>query len=373
MPTPSNGSISFTDIENEFKRVDGAPSSVSEYCGRPGSSAGVPYGILGVPTAGLVSFSNLRGKTAHVSASKAIAVFKASFGNTPVLITRDSGAANSGTNANYPLLHYNPAVYNASQGGAGNGNLTTEDKTPLLTLNKTGLDEDALVSEQNTVIFMQTGKGGRSGEWNYTGNGISGFLVNGVGVSVVVENDGTIIHAAGRPGAGNICNSSCRTDVAIHNQSAGKTLRDLNDAEYSVTVRDWNGNIGGSQSNTCCHGVVIVFPGKWQRISATLSGLNAGNFTLGPYEIAVVTNAQDGPTSNLVAAPYTLTQSSGSAAASITPIFFAQATQGARYTLGIYLNETASSGTYTLAQAKYTPYVQIFKFVGDGYMTSLIV
>ena len=59
MPTPSNGSISFTDIENEFKRVDGAPSSVSEYCGRPGSSAGVPYGILGVPTAGLVSFSNL--------------------------------------------------------------------------------------------------------------------------------------------------------------------------------------------------------------------------------------------------------------------------------------------------------------------------
>ena len=373
MPTPSNGVISFTDIEAEFKRVDGAPSSISEYCGRAGSSAGVPKGIQGVATAGQVLFSELRGKTAHVSASKAINVFKASFGSTPVLITRDSGASNSGANANYPLLHYNPAVYNASQGGAGNGNLITEDKTPTLTLNKTGLDEDALISEQNTVIFMQTGKGGRSGEWNFTGNGISGFLVNGSAVSLVVENDPGAIHAAGRPGAGNICNSSCRTDVAIHNQPIGKTLRDLNSAQYSVTVRDWNGNVGGSDSNTCCHGVVMVFPGKWQRISATLSETNAGNFTLGPYEIAVVTNAQNGPNSNLVAAPYTLTRTAGTAAATITPVFFGQATQGARYTLAVYLNETANSGTYTLANAKYTPYVQIFKFVGDGYMTSLIV
>ena len=376
MPTPSQGAISFTDIEAEFKRVNGAPSAISEYSGRPGSSAEVASGVEGVATSGPVSFSDFRGKTAHLSASKAISVFKNSFGTTPVKLLRSAGTSNAGgVNATYKLLFYNPAVYNSSEGGANDGNLQPEDRTITLNVNKTEIDEDALVTRGNTVVFIQSGKGGAPGQWNYSGNSIIDFAINGLLVTPVFEEDAPgKIHAAGYPNQG-ITNSPCRTCTAVYNQPLTSTLQSLNSASFKNTGRDWNGNDGGGNSNTTTHRITLVLPGRWQRYSNTLYGVGAGSIALGPYEIAIVTNAQDGPSSNVGAAPYTLSRSSGSSSApsTITPVFFGELYQWTRYTFGIYLNETEYSATYNLASAKYAPYVQIFKFIGDGYMTSLIV
>ena len=394
MPTPSSGQISMLNITNEFGILGGQPTALGEYCGRAGSDPSLTFGIEGVSTTGQVAFSDLYNRTAHASAKKILSVIRASFGGSSVL--RSITSCDGSTSNRYPLLFFNPAVYNATCGGAGNGNLTAEDTAVYLTninqISDAGVsEEDVKVSRGATIIFLGVGQATPSTLGGYyTGDRIrlgtatgslptnvagyyrlaSGATTNITNSMLTVNDDPGIDHGVGTASGRSYYNATCKTATTIFNLPMTNSFSQLLEAGWDRRGPDWNGNNGSSQSDTMNSGITFVIPGRWQRISSTLHATSGGTMTLGPYEIAIVTNAIS--TSTSPTPPYTVSQTSGTAASSITPIWATWMNFGCYISCSIYMNETSGTGTYNIAATGYRPLVQIFRFQGDGYCSSVL-
>lgn len=368
MPTPSTGSISVGNLETEFGTVDGRPSGVGEYCGRAGSFSGTSLGIEGVATTGAVAFSQLRGKTAHATPLKIINDLRASFGGGTII---------GGGNAyrSFPLACLQPTT---------DGNIPESHKNPLVNFNVSTLDEDTRICRSNTIIYLCSGKCKNIGDYGTGTVGttpltpylrISDFKLNGLAVTpqdLSIDLTWGVDHGAGNRGDSyNSFNRTAKTSMAVYTAPQNLLLSQCASAQFFAGGAFWNGNLGSSDSDSLHQRFILMLPNRWQRVSSILYPVNTGSMTLGPYDIAIVTNAGPGNTPNnnpikMESAPLI----SGSGAATLTPIFYSIVDFFGRSSIGVYGNTSNSTATYDLATAGYAPYVSIFRFVGDGYMTS---
>jgi hypothetical protein len=373
MPTPSSGSISVGNLETEFGAVDGRPSAIGEYTGRAGSFSGTSLGIEGVPTTGAVAFSQLRGKTAHATPAKIITDLRSSFGGNTTI-------APGNTYKSYPLLCLQPT---------SDGNIPGSHVSPIVNFNTAwaGFDEDTRMCRNNTIIYLCTGKCKNIGQYGTgTGSGttitpylrIKDFKFNGLGISpqdLSVDLTWGVDHGAGnRGGSSNSFNANAKTCMAVFTTPSATPFTSCSSAQFTADGAFWNGNYGSSDSDSLHQRMILMLPNRWARVSSTLYAVGTGSMTLQPYDIAVVTTAGPGletgyAPAKMAAAP----RVSGGGATVLNPIFGSVVDWFGRSVIGVYANESNSTTTYDLSTDSYAPYVSIFRFAGDGYMTSRVV
>jgi hypothetical protein len=168
------------------------------------------------------------------------------------------------------------------------------------------IDEDIIACRNNTVVYLVTGKGkgyGSGEEATSTGM-ISTFKLNG---KSVVPSDMSVLLTGGSVHSGsnqghkwNSNNVAQRTCMAVHSVPSTLTIRDIKTASFRLTRHKWNGNTNGSDKDHLHHGIILLIPNRWERISSTMYGSGKGTMTLGPYDIAIVTSAATGWGSDIV-------------------------------------------------------------------------
>jgi hypothetical protein len=334
MPTPSVGSISVSNLEAEFAKVDGRPSGIGEYTGRAGSFSGTSLGIEGTSTVGPIAFSDLRGRTAHANPEKIINTLFDSFGTSarkyyaqlPALsFIQDHIYGNTvftGTTQPYEsdtfgytgpqaIIEYGGNLHRgfpfAYVNTTTDGNIPASHVSPKVSFNTVGFDEDVLACRDNTVVYLATGKCKTIGQYGTGTNGntpvsptlrINDFKFNDSQITpqdLSVALTWGVDHGAGNRGAKyNSFNTTAKTCMAVYTTPNALSLAQCLSAQFTAGGAFWNGNYGSKDSDSLYQKFMLLLPNRWERVSSTLYSVGSGVMTLQPNDIAVVTNAGPG-------------------------------------------------------------------------------
>lgn len=419
MPTPTNGQISISNIESEFGKLDGNPSSISEYRnGTPNSfgGGGTVFGIRGVPRTGQVAFSDFRNKIARATPQKVINALRVGL-NSGII----SDVGNS--SYTYGLAGVLGAVDNR-------GGTSVAFTTNFTTSN---LDEDVRACEGNTVIYMILGKSSSPTQtvqsMRINGQAISNHvniippntqnsdyygdtLYSGQGNANVqgAYVTSTIDTRSGFKPIGDYAsfNYSVKSSLAVAHETLGfgnasgaknppRALPFVTSA-YLATPGGWQG-CGGGDCDSQVQAAMFLIPNRWVLKSYARLDAAAPTFTLAPYEIAIVSYAVNYSGNTFTDYPPLPTPVAGSFSFSGLPPTLTRLFTSRQFCRGMscivmYANDYESSVTYSLGDSTlfpgfgvvtggglgYLPVVYIFSMVstgfaegypgGDGYLSS---
>lgn len=405
MPTPISGQISISNIESEFGKLDGNPSSISEYrTGTPNQvgGGGTVFGIRGVPRAGQVAFSNFRNKIARATPQKVIDSLKVGLGGGTI-----SGVGNS--YFSFGLAGVKGAVDNSGGNFEFSTNFTTSN-----------LDEDVRACEGNTVVYLTLGKSSSGTEAIY------GLQINGAAVNTPDVGGGTEFTGTGNPNVqGGIVTStidtrsgfrpvgeypsfnySVKSSLAVAYDTLGlpnpndglgasknppRSLSSVSSARM-VNGGAWRG-YGGGDTDSQVQSAMLLIPNRWVLRTYGLYTEPAPSFQLGPYEIAIVCYAIN----NYTDYPPLPVKIGNNGPTNPTRLFMSRQNARGQTVFVVYANESNEMPIYSLGNSTlfpgysvvtgggsgYIPVVYIFSMTfnnggsnypgGDGYLSSRVV
>jgi hypothetical protein len=177
MPTPS-GTISLLDIQNEFG--GSSPISLSEYY----ALAGFVPGGQGVPSSGVISFNDLRGKTKIFDLS-------AASGTTLYNINVRTALVGAGWDGSSPAIYRIPATTYITSASTANPALLVAGSFP-----------NGITIVNSGYILGRGGNGGSSGGGSGAAGGTALRVEYIVGQKCNIDNKGTIAGGGGGGGGG---------------------------------------------------------------------------------------------------------------------------------------------------------------------------
>jgi len=226
MATPSSGTISLLNVQNEFGGA--VPVSINAYY----------KADLNVPTSGAISLNDLRGKTRHATKTEISRWF-------------------SSTNGVYRRVLNNNTRNVVSITAASNGNnigTFTATFTPNTILNEFNGsfqgEENLKNCVENTVVWFSAGDG-RSGTAT-----MSAFKINGVTVTPTFDSKGYV----------SLGNSSSLSQFSVAYTSPTSRFTTITSATATHPT-------GGGDNQQC--GGAFIIPGKWNA-TTTIAGHQTG-------------------------------------------------------------------------------------------------
>jgi hypothetical protein len=360
MPIPSTGQVSVSAVEAEYGKLAGRPSGIAEYS-RP--STGVPNAAEGITLTGQVKFSDFRGKIAHPDARECGAILTRGisqhpFGGSPI------GSVYGGAQSvrQFALAAGQVAWDNTDGRFTITSNFSTSASGAA---SATGfLGQKGGEAEQNTVIWVAVGKANGFTQLTQT-------RVNGVAVTPSYYPP-TIDTGSGFLPVGDYAsfNFTAKASIAAYTTPPGQPITSIISASHRQP-ENFSGQ-GDGDKDTASHAGIFLLPNKWQPIASILFNENAGILEIGGFDVAVV--AWAGNNSPAYPSIPFETTSAGVAVGggvSLNRLYQSQLSSRGFTAISLYFNPSPSTKYFSFANPTWRAYVTLFRFVGDGYLTSL--
>ena len=335
MTTPSSG-ISLNDVQTEFGGSN--PIGVNEYY----------KADIGVPTGGVITLSDLRGKTRHATKTQ-IANWFASPNGVYRRGLNDSGAIGT------PVVKYASVV--------NGGDLLSETYlfTPNNILDPNGFAANLKHCVENTVVWFFGGDGGG------VSSAITGHQINGNGVTITPTYNTRVNSQAPTPNSYAVCQFSVYNTALTPSVGTSGRLTGITSASCIFPA------LGGDNQQV---GGAFLLPGKWTAVVPYAGFVVSGDpVTLNHGDICLVGWASNGDPGGDVPFSGTLNMPLSNVAGNILPNFvFAKRWYGCTGVL-FYANLSGATRTYTLPSTgpgATTPgtfhrHYMILKFAPDQY------
>lgn len=363
MPTPSTGQISIGNIETEYGKLAGRPSGIGEYSR---SSTGAPNAAEGIPITGEVKFSDFRGKIAHPDARECGAILTRGilqhpFGGSAI----GSVWSHSGQTSvkNFALACGRSAVDNSNGNFSTTANFSTSVSGSTSATGFLGIKGGE--AEQNTVVWVAIGKANGNPAKLYD------TRVNGIAVTpnyspAAIDTGSGYLPVGDYPSF----NYTAKASIAAYNTSAGQLITSVLNASHTQPT-NMNGQ-GSGDRDSHSHASIFLLPNRWQAVSSTLFGVSAGVVEIGAFDVVVVAWAGN-ESQSYPSVPFE-SNSGGTAingGITLTRLYQSQRASRGFTAISLYLNPSSSTKYFSFANETWRAYVTLFRFVGDGYLTSL--